>query len=82
MIIYFKPEQLSTGDGKLTVQHLGTNFLKCLGKTRRVWHMPGTYAILSCGGLEFFHKELTFPTSLMYNMEKGRKTSINTFTAN
>lgn len=80
--IYLKTEQLSTSDGKLSVQDSGANFFECLGKTRGVWCMPVAYGILSCGGLEFFHKELTFPTSLMHDMEKGRKIPMNTITAN
>lgn len=63
MLLFFL-EQLSASDGKLTVQHSSTNFFECLGKTRGVWCMPVAHGILSCVGLEFFHKELTFPTSL------------------
>lgn len=54
VIIYLKTEELSTGDVNLTVQHSGTNFLDCGGKTRRVSRMPEAHAVLSCGSLEFF----------------------------
>lgn len=81
-MLLFILEQLSATDAKLTVQHPGTHFLECLGETGGVWCMPVAYGILSCGGLEFFHKELAFPTSLMHSMEKEKKIPMNTFTAN